>query len=81
MKEYLEEMERLYAVTNGVDGVYEDPQNPNVIIVSDGGFLVGGMPKEMLDYLDKIKNIESKKLFNANLSTIEKPYYRKFSRW
>lgn len=52
----IDEFERMHNVTGGVNGCYDDPENPDMFIIkTDDG--ISKIPKSILNHLDKIKEL------------------------
>lgn len=62
-KQYLDECVRLYVITDGVEGVYEDPKNEDMLVINANG-IVGSIPKDVMTGLQARISKEIERLEN-----------------
>lgn len=89
MNKYLSEIERAYDVVGGVDGVYDDPLNSEMLIVKNGNS-VSIIPKAFRDailsnadkFCEQLSNsIESNMVVvRHRITKSPDPYYLRFNK-
>ncbi len=79
---YFSELDRIYNITNGVDGVYEDPEKEGTLIYKNGETLIGGIPANIF-YVDEFECGDMCYVKDAQKGSKKqfKPYYRQNERW
>ncbi|MED6004927.1 MULTISPECIES: hypothetical protein [Enterobacteriaceae] len=55
MSSYLNEVERLHNITNGIDGVYSDPDDKNMVVIRANGMTVRVSKESFNKLIKKVK--------------------------